>query len=178
MVDHSMDTPFTNVEKPSTVSGRIPTELISPDSLLVNALYVEISLPVLVASCKKELNNYLRGEPYTDIYGVKLIRRAIVQGDQETRTSVQSCFSGVVLDWLRRHPQRSHAYCLASEENYLAQTFERFWQLTISNQQVESITLTAVLHYLRASLHSAILDTLRTSVRPGKIPKPLPGEPH
>jgi hypothetical protein len=34
----------------------------------------------------------------------------------------------------------------------------------------------AALVYLRASLHGAILDTLRTSSRPKEIPLPLPGE--
>ena len=48
---------------------------------LSNQLYVEMSLPVLVANCVRELNTYCRGEPCTDRYGVELIRRATVQGD-------------------------------------------------------------------------------------------------
>jgi hypothetical protein len=48
---------------------------------LSNQLYGKMSLPVLAAHCVRELNTYLRGEPYTDRYGVELIRRATVQGD-------------------------------------------------------------------------------------------------
>src|SRR5690242_17039899 len=136
-----------------------------------------MSLAVLAEHCKRELNNYLKGEPCMDMYGVELIRRAIVQGDPEARAWVQHCFSGVVLDWLRRHPQSAHACSKISEEHYVAQAFEHFWQATASNQQVEFNTLAAAWHYLRASLNGAILDTLRAYARLRKIARPVPGEP-
>jgi hypothetical protein len=177
MIDHPMDTPGTNDGEPSAAPGRIPTERVSPVSLLSNPLYGEMSLPVLAAHCVRELNNYRRRKPCTDTYGVELIRRATVQGDQQAWAWVQHCFGGVVLNWLRRHPQRAHACRLESEENYVAQAFERFWQATASNQQVEFSTLAAALQYLRASLNGAILDTRRAYVRPWEISLPEPGEP-
>jgi len=64
-----------------------------------------------------------------------------------------------------------------SEENYVAQAFARFWQATAGNQEIEFRTLAAVLRYLRASLHGAILDTLRAYVRPQEAPLPEPGSP-
>jgi len=66
---------------------------------------------------------------------------------------------------------------LESEENYVAQTFERFWQATASNQQVEFSTLAAALQYLYASLNGTILDMLRAYARPREVPLPVPGEP-
>ena len=116
-------------------------------------------------------------EPCTDRYGVELIRRATVQGDQEAWAWVQHCFGGIVLNWLRCHPQRAQACRLESEENYVAQAFERFWQATASNKQVEFHTLAAALRYLRASLNGAILDTLRAYLRPRETSLPEPGEP-
>jgi hypothetical protein len=178
MVDHPMETLYTNDGEPSTAPGRIPTERVSRDSLLSNSLYAEMGLPVLAAHCMRELNNSFKGEPCTDTYGVELIRHAIVQGDQQARAWVQHCFGGVVLDWLRQHPQRAQACLLESEEDYVTQTFERFWQATASNQQVECNTLAAALHHLRASLHSAILDTLRAYARSRKISRPVHREPH
>jgi hypothetical protein len=74
---------------------------------------------------------------------------------------VQYCFSGMIRGWLRRHPKREMACRLESEENYVAQTFERFWQAAAFNQRVEFSTLAAALQYLRASLNGAILDMLR-----------------
>ena len=136
-----------------------------------------MSLPVLAAHCIRELNTYRREEPCTESYGVELQRRATVQGDQEAWAWVQHCFGGIVLNWLRCHPQRAHAGRLESEEYYVAQAFERFWQATDSNKQVECSTLAAALGYLRASLHGAILDTLRAYARLGEISRPVLGEP-
>ncbi len=177
MVDHPMDIPCTNDGEPSTAPGRIPTEQVSPVSLLSNPLYGEMSLPVLAAHCVRELNTYRRGEPCTDMYGVELLRRATMQDDQEAWAWVHHCFGGVVLNWLRCHPKRVHACRLESEEHYVALAFERFWHSTTSNQRVEFNTLAAALRYLRASLHSAILDTLRAYTRPREITLPEPGEP-
>lgn len=140
-------------------------------------MYIELSLPVLAALCLGEIDNYHRGEPYTERYGLELLHRAIMQDDQEAWAWVQHCFGGMVRGWLHRHPQRALACCLESEENYVAQAFERFWQVTAFNQQLEFRTLTAALQYLRASLHGAILDTLRTYTRPGEVSLPGPGEP-
>jgi hypothetical protein len=66
---------------------------------------------------------------------------------------------------------------LESEENYVAQAFERFWQATTLNQRMEFSTLAAALQYLRASLNGAILDMLRVYARPREVPLPGPGEP-
>ena len=181
MVDHPADTPCTNDGEASTASGKIPTEWVSPVSLLSNPLYGEISLPVLAALSMKELNTYRRGEPCPERYGIELIRRATLQGNHAARAWVQHCFGGVVLSWLYRHPKRSHACRLENEEYYVTQAFDRFWQATASNQRVEFTTLAAVLHSLRASLNGAILDMLRVDARPRESTRPVPaglGESH
>ena len=64
---------------------------------------------------------------------------------------------------------------LESEEHYIAQAFERFWQAAACHEQLEFSRLSAALQYLRASLHGAILDTLRTYQRPGAVSLPEPG---
>jgi hypothetical protein len=162
---------------PSTAPGSTPAEPSIPDFLLSSPMYSEMSLPVLAAHCRRELNNYCRGEPCTNTYGIELLRRATVQGDQEAWAWVHHCFGGVVLNWLRCHPKRAYASRLKSEEHYVALAFERFWQATASNQRVEFNTLAAALQYLRASLQGAILDTLRADARRREIPRPVPGEP-
>src|SRR5713101_1160062 len=174
MVDHLMDTPCTDNGEPSAARENVPTAY-PPVSFLSAPLYGEMSLPVLAAHCVRELNNYRRGEPCTDTYGVELIRRATVQGDHEAWAWVQDCFGEIVLNWLRRHPKRAQACRLESEENYVAQAFERFWQATASNQRVEFSTLAAALQYLRASLNGTILDTLRANARVGEVSLLEPG---
>jgi DNA-directed RNA polymerase specialized sigma24 family protein len=172
-----MDTGCAEDGEPSSVAEDIPTERLSPVSLLSNPPCCEMSLPVLATQCLRELDNYRRGEPCSDIYGLELLRRATFQSDQEAWEWVQHCYGGMVRGWLRRHPKREVACRLESEENYVAQTFERFWQATAFNQQVEFSTLAAALQYLRASLHGAILDMLRAYARPGEVSLPGPGEP-
>ncbi len=176
MIYDLMDTGCVEDGEPSNVAAGIPAKRFSFVSLLSNSLCCEMSLPELAAQCLRELGNYRRGEPCTDTYGLELLRRAIKQSDQEAWAWVQHCFGGMVRGWLRRHPQREVACRLESEENYVAQTFERFWQATAFNQRVEFSTLAAALQYLRASLNGAILDMLRAYARPREISLPGPGE--
>ena len=116
----------------------------------------------LAEQCVLELGAYSRGEPGDQGYGLELFRRATVEGDLEAWEWVQRCFGEIVLAWLRRHPSRAIACRLESEEKFIALTFERFWQATALTQQVSFSMLAAALQYLRASLHGAILDSLRT----------------
>src|ERR1700687_3474348 len=99
MIYHSIDTPGTNHREPFSTLGIVPTERSTPVFLLSYTLCSEMSLSVLATHCVRELNTYRRGEPCTDRYGVELIRRATVQGDQEAWAWVQHCFGGVVLNW-------------------------------------------------------------------------------
>jgi hypothetical protein len=81
----------------------------------------------------------------------------------------------MVHDWICRHPQRAMACRRMGEENYVTQAFERFWQATAYNQQIEFRSLAAALQYLRASVNGAILDTLRTYQRPEEVSLPESG---
>jgi hypothetical protein len=148
---------------------------LSPVTLLSSSLSSELSLPELAAYCLAEIDHYRRGTPYTERYGLELFNRALLKSDQEAWVWVQHCFGGMVLGWVRRHPQRALACRLESEEHYVAQAFERFWQATACNQQVEFSRLSAALQYLRASVHGAILDTLRTYQRSREVSRPVPG---
>ena len=152
------------------------TEQLSPAFVRKETPCKALSIPQLAAQCLKEIDNYHRGEPYTDVYGVELLRRATLLGDPEAWEWIQHCFSGLVLGWLRRHPYRETACRLENEENYVAQTFERFWQATALTQKVAFNTLAAALRYLHLSLNGAILDSLRANARSREVSLPEPGE--
>jgi hypothetical protein len=128
------------------------------------------------AQCGREISMDCCGDPSTDEHDVELFRRATVQGDQDARAWVQQCLSEVVHDWLRCHPSREAACRLESEDHYVAQAFEHFWQATVQ-QKVVFRTLAGALAYLRASLNGAILDTLRAYTWPREVALPEPGEP-
>lgn len=135
-----------------------------------------LSVSALVEQCQQEIQTYRRGEPSDEAYGLELVRRAIVQGDQAAWAGLQQCLGEMVRGWLRCHSSREAACRWESEENYVAMAFERFWQAT-AQQRVAFESFAGALTYLRASLHGAILDTLRAYSRPKEIPLPEAGEP-
>ncbi|HEV2653481.1 MAG TPA: hypothetical protein VGT82_00910 [Ktedonobacteraceae bacterium] len=135
-----------------------------------------ISTGELAAQCLKEIDRYRRSEPSRDEYALELLHRAMIQGEQEAWVWMLHCFSGFVLGWLHRHPNRTVACRLESEENYVTQTFARFLRATTLTKHMEFSTLAAALQYLRACLNGTILDTLRAYARPREIALPEPGE--
>lgn len=128
-----------------------------------------MSIAALIASCMREFKNYRCGDVSDDRYGVELFRRALCQRDSDAWTALQVCFSDTIRGWLHSHPRRDFALRLDSDENYVAQTFARFWQATAHNQKLAFATLATALAYLRMCLNGAILDTLRAYSRPKEI---------
>lgn len=163
-----------------TVSQSTLTERASSATLRREATCDTLSNAELATHCLRELGSYRLGEQYDETYGLELLSRAIVQGDQDAWARIQQCLGELVRGWLRSHPGREVACRWESEENYVAMAFERFWQAT-TRQQVAFKTFAGALAYLRASLNGAIVDTLRAYSRPREVPLPLPGawgEPH
>lgn len=106
---------------------------------------------------------------------LEMFQRALEQNDVCAWELLQRRFSGLMRGWLSRHPQREMASRYESEENYIALGFERFWYATACKGQVQFGTLVSALGYLRASLNSVVLDTLRAYARLDVIPLPEPG---
>src|SRR5690348_17177726 len=111
-------------EEQRTSLQDILTEQLSPITLGREAACNALSVSQLATRCLREIDSYHQHKPYTDAYGVELLRRATVLGDQEAWAWMQHCFSGLVLGWLRRHPYKEAACRLESEENYVDQAFE------------------------------------------------------
>jgi len=105
---------------------------------------------------------------------LELLRRAIAHGDQDAWAGFQQWLEETVLTWLHEHPSREAACRGMCEKHLVAQAFERFRQAA-GQAQMAFETLDGVLVYLRASLHGAILDTLRALSRPKEVSKPVPG---
>ena len=122
----------------------------------------------------KEFQAYRRGEASTEAYGLELLRRALLHGDQAAWAGVQQCFGEPEAGCMAILGERRPSSC-ESEETYVALTSERFWQANIQ-QQVRYRSLGGALLILRASLHGTILDTLRTYSRPREVARPMSGE--
>lgn len=134
-----------------------------------------LNVSALVERAWQEIRAYRHGDPSNGAYGLELLRRGIIQDDQDAWAGLQQLLDETVLAWLHIHPCREVACRLESEEYYVALAFERFWQAT-SQQQVAFRTFAGALVYLRASLHGALLDSLRAFSRPKEVPLPSSGE--
>ena len=110
-----------------------------------------------------------------EVESLELLRHAIADGDQAAWAGFQQCLEETVLTWLYEHPSREAACRWRCEKDLVAQAFERFRQAT-GQAQVAFETPAGMLVSLRASLHGAILDTLRISLRRRAVSLPGSGE--
>lgn len=128
-----------------------------------------MSIPALAARCRREINSYRRGETQDIPSCLELFHRAMTQHDGVALDVLRQCFSELIRDWIRRHPQKEIACRLESEEYYAAQALELFWQAVTHRQMLECATLSTVLAYLQASVNGVILDALRTFSQSSKV---------
>jgi hypothetical protein len=121
--------------------------------------------------------HYSREEANEHQYCLELLSRATVQQDAHAWECLQRQLREIVLSWMRQHPDKEATCRLGSEEHYVNQAFERFWNATLRHQNLEFTTFAAALHYLRACLNGAILDSLRAYSLLREVPLPEPGFP-
>ena len=134
-----------------------------------------LNISMLIERCQQEIQVYRRGDTPAEAYGLELLRRAIIQGDEDAWAGLRQCLWGIASGWLYSHPNRRPALRLESDANYVDLAFERFWQATVQRQmQFESFG--GALAYLRACLNGALLDTLRTQLHPREVALPASGE--
>ncbi len=131
----------------------------------------QIKLTTLADLCTDELRRYRCNEPADDRYFVELLRRAIVEHSDHARSLLQQCLSETIRTWIRSHPNGDLTLLHVSEENFIAQTFSRFWY-AVHDQHVEFTTLSLALRYLRATLNGILIDTQRLQLRGVSLPKP------
>jgi hypothetical protein len=118
----------------------------------------------LANSSAHKLQLHRQKEPCHDRYSVEVLRRALVEQSDEAWSVLEQCFSVTIRGWIRSHPSRDIALLRDSEENYIAQTFTRFW-FAVRDQHLEFTSSYAALSYLRATLNGILMDTLRSHLR-------------
>jgi len=131
----------------------------------------QIKLTTLADLCTDELRRYRCNEPADNRYFIELLRRAIVEHTDHARLLLQQCLSETIRTWIRSHPNGDLTLLHSSEENFIAQTFSRFWY-AVHDQHVEFNTLSVALRYLRATLNGILIDTQRLQLRGVSLPKP------
>ncbi|EFH90352.1 conserved hypothetical protein [Ktedonobacter racemifer DSM 44963] len=135
----------------------------------------EMTLAELVTCCNQEMARYRRKEPSNDQYSLEILRRAVVNRDEQAWLVLQRLFSDNIRLWMGRHPNREAALRHESEQSYIDDTFRRFWQ-AVSDQKLRFSTLGGALSYLHLCLNCAIMDTLRAFSRSHIEPLPDYGQ--
>jgi hypothetical protein len=143
--------------------------------MVLNSEYI-MPFTTLLELGINELQHFRSKASFDDLYTLEILRRALVEQTDEAWSALQQCFSETIRVWIRSHPNRDLALLSDSEENYIAQTFSRFWY-AMRSQQVEFTTLPAALSYLHATLNGVMTDTLRSHLRARsrEVPIPEPG---
>src|SRR5437868_3460129 len=103
--------PQSNIDKPIINSEGAIDDLSHdlPQRTLALSLSSELlpramSVSALADRCMSEIDNYRRGEPSNDQYGIELFRRALTQRDSLAWEIMQQRFNEMMLNWMRNHP--------------------------------------------------------------------------
>lgn len=110
---------------------------------------------------------------------VAIFQRAAVQHDSHARQRLQRATHSRLLEYLRRHPFYQELQRIATDEQYITHTFERFWQ-RVDQQHLHMDTRPVLLRYLQATLNGLILEALRPTALQQEIPpfaQPSPRSP-
>lgn len=134
----------------------------------------QVNLSLLADRCSDEMKLHRRKEPYDDRYCLEIFRRAIIQHVDQAWSVLQQCFGETVRIWLHSHASKDVALLRDSEENYIAQTFSRFWY-AMRDQHLAFTSLNSALSYLHATLNGILTDTLRSHLRSKEVPIPESG---
>ena len=173
MTQEACETSVVDGGTPRPAPQDLPAIGTSPVTVESGAADHGLSSSGLIEQWRQESLASGRGEPSDEMAVLDLMRRVLVQGDQAARKGVEQSLGKIVVAWMRCHPSREAACHRESEEHYVALAFERFWHIVVQGQ-VTCETLASVLACLRASLHGAILETLRDSSRPRAASSPRP----
>jgi DNA-directed RNA polymerase specialized sigma24 family protein len=142
----------------------------------INTPPEKMSLEALRDRSALEMRKFRRKEPNDDQYCLEIFRRAMVQLDEQAWNIVYALFQESVRQWFRSDANRTAALRHEDEQNYIDDTFKRFWQ-SVKAQHLEFPSLSSALRYLRLCLNSVIIDTLRAYARKEVLALPEPGSP-
>ncbi|HYK86321.1 MAG TPA: hypothetical protein VEV19_13205 [Ktedonobacteraceae bacterium] len=137
----------------------------------LNEALDQVNLTALAILCPDELKRFRRREPTEGRYCLALLRAALKEQSDEAWNVLQQCFSEIVCGWIHNHPHANIALSRDSEENYVAQTFSRFW-FAMRKHQIEFTSLQSVLGYLHATLNGILIDTMRMYLHSRIVPLP------
>jgi len=123
------------------------------------------SMPLndLAQQCAQETILYFKSRINDTRYCFELFRRAITESDGPAWDVIMTQYRPLVAKWVNRWADKHPNFPLAREEaeDFIAETFKRFWSHFTPDKFYKSQGLDGVLKYLKTCVNSAILDIWR-----------------
>ncbi len=117
-------------------------------------------IATLVASCAEETQRFFKRQEHDEAPCFELMRRALVERNDTAWESVYQQYTPLVISWVQEHSQ--FAACGEDVEYFVNEIFQRFWRACTPANFHKFAGLRYLLAYLKACVHSAITDHLRT----------------
>jgi hypothetical protein len=118
-----------------------------------------VPLSAVAAACRAEGVKRQRGEPFTDVFGAELFRRAICDRDQAAWEAVSAQYQALLIGWARRHPTYRDAR--VDPADVAVRALGRFWVAVGPERFRRFPEFAAVLQYLKMCVHAVLLDEVR-----------------
>ena len=99
---------------------------------------------------------------------VAMCRRAVLQRDRHARKWIQRATQKPLLEYLHNHTFYLELQHTGSDERYMMQTCERFWQ-RVDERKLWLSSRSQILRYLQATLNGVILESLRSTTQQKEV---------
>lgn len=120
----------------------------------------QVPIADLVTRCAEETERFFRRQDHDETPCFELMRRALVQRNEAAWTGIYEQYTPLVASWVREHSQFSA--CAEEVDYFINDIFQRFWHACNATNFDRFAGLRPLLAYLKACVHSAITDHLRT----------------
>lgn len=123
-----------------------------------------LTLAGIAHRCARETELFFHGQDHDPRFCFELFRRAIVGRCQRAWEFIYDQYRPQVIGWVKRHP----SFPATGEEApyFVNRAFEKMWAALSPAKFSRFPNLQALLRYLQMCVHSAIVDSVRTTDRP------------
>lgn len=121
------------------------------------------ALPELSERCQDEVIRFARKQSKVAVACFELFRRALTEDIPQAFTAIFGIFESQVRSWVTQHSSFWHTNC--SPDHFVSIAFSNFY-FALRGKQLDKLSSAAqLLGYLKACVHSAILQQLRIDSR-------------
>jgi hypothetical protein len=129
--------------------------------LLHDTDFQALALAQIARRCAQESDQFFQRQPHDPRFCYELLRRAILERDQQAWELIYTQYRALVSGWVTRHP----AYPSSGEEVqfFVNCAFEKFWSALDPDKFQRFPDLKSLLRYLQMCVHSVIVDQGRAT---------------